>query len=140
VVGDEADALKKARKLQSWVYRALKKSYSDNADTALQVLENRAGDCTEHALLFVALARAAGLPAREVGGLAFVSGTKPMFGWHAWAEVHDGHQWVTVDPTWGQVFVDATHVKMSEGSRDLGWANVAGDIKVKVLAYKKREK
>jgi Transglutaminase-like superfamily len=139
IVGDETDAVKKARKLQGWVHKTLKKSYSDNAETALQVLDNKAGDCTEHSLLFVALARAAGLPAREVGGLAFVAGSKPLFGWHAWAEVHDGRQWVTVDPTWGQLFVDATHIKLSEGSRDMAWANVAGDIKMKVLSYKKRK-
>src|SRR5205807_1297290 len=82
---------------------------------ARPVLENKAGDCTEHTLLFVALARAAGLPAREVGGVAYVGGDEPAFGWHAWAEVHDGSQWVAVDPTWGQVFVDATHIKFSEG-------------------------
>ena len=58
----------------------------------------------------------------------------------AWAEVHDGHQWVTVDPTWGQVYVDATHLKMSEGSRDLAWANVAGDMKMKVVEVKKRKR
>lgn len=139
IVGDETDAVKKVRKLQSWVYLNLKKSYSSNADTAVQVLDNKAGDCTEHSLLFVALCRAQGLPAREVGGLAFVSGTKPLFGWHAWAEVHDGRQWVSVDPTWGQVYVDATHIKMSEGSRDMAWANVAGAMKMKVVSFKKRD-
>jgi hypothetical protein len=139
IVGKETDSLKKARLIEAWVYKELKKSYSDNADTALEVLDRKAGDCTEHALLYVALARAAGLPAREVGGLAFLLGDKPMFGWHAWAEVHDGHQWVSIDPTWNEVYVDATHIKLSEGPRDLTWANVAGKLKIKVLAVKKKE-
>jgi hypothetical protein len=134
IVGDEKDPIKVAGLLQKWVHDNLKKSYSDNAEDALTVLENKAGDCTEHTLLFVALARAAGLPAREVGGVAFVGGgEKPAFGWHAWAEIHDGEQWVTVDPTWGQVYVDATHIKFSEGSEDRAYLNVAGKLKLKVV-------
>ena len=138
IVGEEKDALAAAKKIERWVYENLTKSYSDNADTALEVLDRKAGDCTEHSLLFVALARAAGVPAREVGGLAYVPDEKPMFGWHAWAEVHDGHQWVSVDPTWGQVYVDGTHLKMSTGDRDLAWTNVMGTLKMKVVEVKKR--
>src|SRR5581483_6576666 len=118
VVGAEKDPVKAAGLLVKWVYKNLRKSYSANADNALTVLDNKAGDCTEHALLLVALARAAGLPAREVGGVGFVPGKKPLFGWHAWAEIHDGSQWVTVDPTWDELYVDATHIKFSEGSGD----------------------
>ena len=138
IVGDEKDAGKRAAKLMAWVFRTLRKSYADNADTAMAVLENKAGDCTEHSLLFVALARSLGIPAREVGGLAYVRASKPMMAWHAWAEVHDGRQWVSVDPTWGQYQVDGTHWKMSEGSRDMAWANVVGTLRVKVVSVKKR--
>jgi transglutaminase-like putative cysteine protease len=139
VVGTEKDTIKVAGLLVKWVYKNLRKSYSSNADNALTVLDNKAGDCTEHALLFVALARAAGLPARGVGGVAFVEGDKPLFGWHAWAEVYDGTQWVSVDPTWNQVYVDATHLKLSEGSQDFAWINVAGKLKLKVVEVKKRK-
>jgi hypothetical protein len=138
IVGTEKEPLRAARKIEAWVYRNLRKSYSDNADTALEVLDRKAGDCTEHALLFVALARAAGIPAREVGGLAYIKGDKPMFGWHAWAEIHDGHQWVSIDPTWNQIYVDGTHLKMSEGEKDLAWANVVGQLKIQVLDVKKK--
>jgi hypothetical protein len=75
-----------------------------------------------------------------VGGLADVDGRKPSFGWHAWAEVHDGHQWVSVDPTWHQVYVDATHLKLSDGERDLAWTNVVGTIKIKVVDFKADKK
>jgi hypothetical protein len=139
IIGDETDAVKKAGLLAKWVYKNLRGSYAANADNALAVLDNKAGDCTEHALLFVALARAAGLPAREVGGLGFVPGKKPLFGWHAWAEIHDGSQWVTVDPTWDELYVDATHIKFSEGSGDMAWVNVAGKIKMKVVSFETRK-
>lgn len=134
IVGKEKDPLKKAVLLQKWVYRKVRKTYVENADNALAVLDSLAGDCTEHTLLFVALARAAGVPAREVGGLAYVKAKgKPQFGWHAWAEVHDGSQWVSIDPTWDQTYVDATHVKFSEGPDDQAWINVAGKLKIEVL-------
>jgi hypothetical protein len=140
LVGPEKDPVKAATRLARWVYGYLDKSYSSTADNALAVLERQAGDCTEHTLLFVALARAVGLPAREVGGLAFVQARKPLFGWHAWAEFHDGRQWVSVDATWDQVYVDGTHIKMSEGSSDMAWTNVVGTMKMEVLAVQKRKK
>ncbi len=139
IVGDEKDPLKMATKLEKWVYKTLRKTYDANADDALTVLENKAGDCTEHTLLFTALARAAGIPAREVGGVVYVGGDKPSFGWHAWSEIHDGTQWVTVDPTFNQVHVDPTHIKFSEGEEDQTYLNVAGKLKVKVLDVEKRK-
>ncbi len=139
IVGDEKDPLKMAAKLEKWVYKTLRKTYDANADDALTVLENKAGDCTEHTLLFTALARAAGIPAREVGGVVYVGGDKPSFGWHAWSEVHDGTQWVTVDPTFNQVRIDPTHIKFSEGEEDQTYLNVAGKLKVKVLEVEKKK-
>src|SRR5262249_27238144 len=133
IVGKEKDPLKVGKLIEAWVYKNLKKSYSDSDGTALGVLDRKAGACVEHTLLFVALARAAGVPAREVGGVAYVKAEKPLFGWHAWAEIHDGRQWVSIDPTWHQIYVDGTHIKLSEGSRDLAWANVAGKLKFKVV-------
>jgi Transglutaminase-like superfamily len=133
IVGDEKDSLKAATRIEKWVYKNLRKTYDANADDALTVLENKAGDCTEHTLLFTTLARAAGIPAREVGGLVYAGGDKPSFGWHAWAEIHDGSHWVTVDPTFGQVNVDPTHIKFSEGAEDQAYLNVAGKLKMKVV-------
>lgn len=74
------------------------------------VLENRRGVCTEYSTLFVALARANGIPARYVEGYAY--GEK-FNGWlgHAWAEAYAG-EWVPVDPTWLEVgSLDALHVE-----------------------------
>jgi transglutaminase-like putative cysteine protease len=136
VAGGEKDPIKAAGQLEKWVYDHLRKTMAANASTALDVLENRAGDCTEHTLLFVTLARAAGIPAREVGGLAYLNSPRPLFGWHAWAEIHDGRQWVTVDPTWNEVYVDATHLKFSEGSEDLAFVNVIGTLKLKIVDFK----
>lgn len=65
--------------------------------------------CTEFTDLFVTLARAAGIPARELEGYAFTSNDKlrPLSLTqdilHAWPEYYDlqTKRWVQVDPTWG---------------------------------------
>ncbi len=77
------------------------------------VIDGRRGDCTEHAALYVAMARRAGIPAREANGLMWVE-SLGAFGGHAWAEVALDGVWVPVDPTWGQMPADATHIRLSD--------------------------
>ncbi|MBM3835549.1 MAG: transglutaminase domain-containing protein [Verrucomicrobia bacterium] len=139
IIGGEKDTLEKARLLQEWVFRNVRQTMAANTTSALDVLSNRAGDCTEITMLFVALARSLGIPAREVGGVMYANEGTPIFGWHAWAEIHDGHQWVTVDPTWNQVYVDATHINLAEDSKDWAWVNLLGKMKIKVLKVTKRK-
>jgi hypothetical protein len=133
IVGKEQEPLKVATLLSQWVHRKMRKTYAEDPENAVSALDNLAGDCKAHTLLFVALARAAGLPAREVVGLGYcLMGGKGVFGWHAWAEVHDGKQWVSIDPTWNQVYVDATHLKVADrDNADL--VKVLGKVKIKVL-------
>ena len=65
--------------------------------------------CVEFTDVFVALSRAAGIPAREVNGYAYALNSKvqPLSlvsdVLHAWAEYWDEKtgKWVVVDPTWG---------------------------------------
>jgi len=135
--GDATNVIEQATRLERWVHEHVQQKMAANASTALAVLNNRAGDCTELTLLFLALARSLGIPAREVGGIVFLNAEEPIFGWHAWAEVHDGHQWVSVDPTWNQVYVDATHFKLSEGSEDLAWLNVLGKLTIHIVKFKR---
>lgn len=65
--------------------------------------------CLEFTDLFIALLRAAGIPAREVNGFAYTRNAKqrPLSLvkdiLHAWPEYYDKNlaTWVMVDPTWG---------------------------------------
>ena len=139
IVAEETDPLPSASRLEAWIFHHVRQTMAANQATALDVLNSLSGDCTEITMLFVALARAAGIPAREVGGLMFAGEGEPMFGWHAWAEIHDGHQWVSIDPTWNQVYVDATHIKLSEDSNDMAWVNLLGKIKIKILKFTRKE-
>ena len=75
-----------------------------------QAYDEKKGDCTEHAALFSALARAAGLPARCCSGAVYLAGANDAFwGYHAWAEVWIG-RWVVVDATVNQVGVGARYL------------------------------
>ena len=74
---------------------ALFYTYPRDARGAACALARGSGDCGEHALVFVALCHAAGIPARPVFGLI----TAPwMTAPHAWAEAWDGTGWLPVDP------------------------------------------
>jgi transglutaminase-like putative cysteine protease len=77
-----------------------RKSSERGWDAASRIARAGVGDCTEHAVLLTALARAAGRPARVALGLlvARVDG-EPLALGHAWAEIHDGGRWVPVDAT-----------------------------------------
>lgn len=65
--------------------------------------------CLEFTDLFIALARSAGIPAREVDGFGYTQNTiarpislnKDVL--HAWPEYYDDSRkaWIMVDPTWG---------------------------------------
>jgi len=65
--------------------------------------------CLEFTDLFIALARSAGIPAREVDGYGYTNNStyKPLsLGsdiLHAWPEYYDDikRTWIMVDPTWG---------------------------------------
>lgn len=112
VLGGETEGLVVARKLAEWVHAYLEKVPSAGVPDALAVLDAGRGDCNEHAMLFTALARAAGVPARVVAGLVFVDG---RFVYHAWSEVHGAVGWLPVDPALGQFPADVTHIALVRG-------------------------
>jgi hypothetical protein len=109
--GDTRNPRVAAERLARWVHDSLEKRISFSIPSATQVLRSKAGDCNEHTQLYVALARAIGLPARAAAGLAYVGG---KFYYHAWPEVFLG-DWVAVDPTFGQFPADAAHLRFVIG-------------------------
>lgn len=117
--GNESEQARVAA-LVDYVSETVEDSYESNLGTASQVLERKSGDCSEHTLLFVALARAAGMPAREISGLVYASDLERSFVWHAWAEVLVDGRWVAVDPTFGEAQANATHIKLGT-ERDARW-------------------
>jgi hypothetical protein len=131
VAGDAKGTYEAAVRLSNHVYKRLEKAYGASHDRASDVLVAGKGDCTEHSVLFVALSRALGIPARGVHGLVyarFEDGKDALY-WHAWAEVRSGGEWIAIDPTFGQPVADATHVALGEGPQ-VDTVGLLGALKV----------
>jgi hypothetical protein len=135
IVGAETDSWLAAQRILTWVDENMRSKYSARLTNTLEVLQSLEGDCTEHSILFVGLARAAGIPAREVAGLVYVQeGGQPGFYFHQWAKVWVG-EWVDMDPAFGQTQVDVTHIKLGEGDliEQARLLPVIGQLKIEVL-------
>ena len=134
IVGREKDGLKTARLLMDWVFQNLAKRPTVSLPSALEVLDLRAGDCNEHAVLMTALSRAVGLPARVVVGVVF---SRDGFYYHAWTEVWVGC-WTSLDPVMSQFPADVTHLKFVEGGLEeqVRMAQVIGKLSLEILEYR----
>jgi transglutaminase-like putative cysteine protease len=109
-----------AERLTRYVSALLEKKPTVSLPSALEVLRTRVGDCNEHTALYVAMARALGMPARIAVGLVYLHGG---FYYHAWPEVYvqEGRGrglWLPVDPTLNQFPADATHIRLARGGLD----------------------
>jgi hypothetical protein len=129
----------RAERLVRYVHSIVEKKPTVSLPSALEVLRTRVGDCNEHTALYVAMARAAGLPARIATGLVAVHSA---FYYHAWAEVYvkDGGRglWLPVDPTLNQFPADATHLRLARGGLDRQAAilGLVGKARMTVLELK----
>ncbi|HKI32844.1 MAG TPA: transglutaminase domain-containing protein [Gemmataceae bacterium] len=117
-VGEETEPLKKARRIERWVFENVR---NDNqvpfvpADHVARLLK---GDCRQHAMLAAAMCRAADVPSRTAVGLVYATDErgKPMMAYHMWTEVWVQGQWLAIDPELGQGSIAATHVKIADHS------------------------
>ena len=125
-VGDAQTPALKIERLVAFVSDYVEDSYEHDAATVMDVVKAKKGDCTEHTALFVTLARAVGIPARDVSGLMYMGDEVGALGGHAWAEVVlDGH-WIPVDPTFGEVRADAARIAFRRGLQPQAWSTLAG--------------
>lgn len=111
VTEGSADSWEAARRISSFVDTSVENTPTVSLPSAVDVMENLRGDCNEHTILAVAMARAAGLPARICAGVVYLDGS---FGYHAWPMVWAG-EWVAMDPTFGQYVADGTHIILATG-------------------------
>lgn len=117
-VGDVKAADEKVKRLVRFVSGYITPSYTTQPLTVMDLLKGRKGDCTQFALLLTTLARAVGVPAREVSGLVLLGDDGKTFGLHTWNElVLDGH-WVPVDATVGETEINPIHISFGHGMGD----------------------
>lgn len=131
IIGDDSRAnLEKVRKLMGWIHQNIKKRPVVSLPDALSTLENRVGDCNEHAVLLAALARAAGIPARVEAGLVYLNG---RFYYHAWNLLYLG-RWITADALFNQLPADVTHIRFTTGAQQqLNLMGIIGKVRLKVI-------
>ena len=101
--------------------------------TVEQILQTRAGVCSEFATLFNALARVAKIPSSIVHGYAF--GEYNKFESHAWNMIFVNNKWVYVDPTWNlsSGMVSSSHIYIKDNRKEellLQFKGKGTDIKI----------
>ncbi len=124
LLGKEQNPRQRVQLLAQFVDKHLDDTVTDS-QSAVESMRSRKGNCQSHSRLYAALARAAGIPTRFVAGLVYLEGKG--FVYHSWAESYVG-SWLTVDPTFGQVPADATHIKLVNGDSADAMATLAGVI------------
>ncbi len=89
----------KAMAILEWLTPGSNLKYSGRTGSrwgTLRVLEQKFGHCWDFSDCFVTLARAAGVPSRQVAGWLYAGSG------HVWAEFYrEGEGWQQVDPTGG---------------------------------------
>ena len=103
VVGDEKNPYWIARKIYDFIIDSVEYEMVGGWDVPEVVLKRGTGSCSEYTFVFVALCRAAGLPARYQGGIV-VRGDDASVdeAFHRWAQIYlPGYGWVPVDASRG---------------------------------------
>ena len=103
IVGDEKNPYWIARKIFDYVREHLEYKLEGGWNVAPVVLERGTGSCSEYTISFIALARAAGLPARFVGAIVVRGDDASMDDvFHRWPEVYlPNYGWIPIDPQGG---------------------------------------
>lgn len=146
-----ANELKTPQAIYEYVVKTLTYDFSRVTDDkprlgAVDALKNQqSAVCREYTDLFIAIARAAGIPAREVNGFAYtenakqrpISLTRDIL--HAWPEYYDAEKktWVMIDPTWGSTtggvdyfnVLDFDHVAFAIKGKESDYPIPAGGYK-----------
>ncbi len=112
IVGDETNPYRKAKKIFDWVVYEIRYEFPDiEARGAAKSFARRSGDCGEFSVVFCALCRAAGVPARTV------TACWPFGGGHQWAEVLlPPYGWVPADTSVAAMYIPGGSVPATEDS------------------------
>jgi transglutaminase-like putative cysteine protease len=116
VAFEEKDSWKLACALEKFADETIAdKNFGSALATAAEVVRTRAGDCTEHSVLFAAFCRARKIPARVAFGLIY-SEHLGGFAYHMWNEVWINDRWIPMDATLGQGGIGCDHIKLGDSN------------------------
>ncbi len=117
VVGDESNPYWIARRIFNHIIETLEYEMVGGWDVPEVVLKRGTGSCSEYTFAFIALCRAAGLPARYQGGVV-VRGDDVSIdeAHHRWAEVYlPNYGWVPIDANAGDKDLPAEQARAFGG-------------------------
>lgn len=135
-VGGATTAAARLERIVAFVNSYITPSLDPAPPKLLDLLQRKSGDCKAYAMLVIALARASGLPAREISGLVYLGDAEQAFGGHAWAEVAIDGAWVPVDASIPLTRLGGGHIRFGDGEAGLSAFSAlmaAGGISVRVL-------
>ena len=106
--GDETNPYLKAKRIYSWICRNITYvtmvEYSTVPNISMYCAVNRRGDCGVQGMLFVALCRISGVPARWQSGWSVKPWKDSM---HDWSRFYvEPYGWLWADPSRGQEYYD----------------------------------
>jgi len=143
-IGDARSDVEQAAAIEKFVHEYIQEvNFSQAFGTAVDVAESHRGDCTEHAVLLAALARASGIPARVAVGLVYTHSAKNAgCAFHMWDELYVAGQWIPYDATLGLGGIGGGHIKLSDSHLADGSAlasflpvmQVMGSLSIEVVA------
>ena len=99
IVKDEDNLYRKARKLYDYLIAHMEYKLEGGWNTAPTVLRRGTGSCSEYTFCYIALCRAAGIPARYLGS-SVVRGDDASYDdvFHRWSEIYiPPYGWIPVD-------------------------------------------
>lgn len=138
--GKESDSFFIVQRLLSWVSKNIKTDIFAETLTGPEVLRIGRGKCSEYAILFASLARAAGIPTKVVLGVG--NRGNDWMG-HMWNEVWLG-EWTAVDPTSGIFVSGPTQVKFVDSPTITGLNQVRikliDNLSIEILDFTEEEK
>lgn len=134
LTSDVSNSIEKVERIKDWVYHYIEKKPTVTIPSAVEVFETRRGDCNEHAVLFGAVARAAGIPTKIVVGLIYANGA---YYYHAWNAVWIDGRWIFVDSIFNEFPASARHIMLKTGGIDKQTEiiSIVGRIKIKIIDF-----
>lgn len=128
IVGNEQNPYLKSVRIFDYIGKtypwASAREYSTIENIPQYVIDNKHGDCGQVGLLFITMARYAGIPAKWQSGWMLHPGDVNL---HDWAEAYyEGIGWVPVDPSFGHIY-DAAYLKDAENEEQGRKAAEAND-------------
>jgi hypothetical protein len=138
IAGETKDPSEIVRKLLAWVNTNVVSDLIAETLTGPEVLAKKRGKCSEYAILFASLARAAGIPTRIALGELYGA---PWMG-HMWDEVWLG-EWTAVDPSSGSFVSGPSHLKFIDSPTVSGTQGVrfklVDNLEIEILDFEEEK-